>query len=171
MKKIMIYILLVVSIGSLLLELLNSQTILKTTNVSNGFTISAGTTVKATVVAGQTAVGIVKSASSSGHIGFLYVSKQTLNDVKDNLLTDSQELAYPNPSNDIINFRINLNLSTNTILQIYNSEGLQIQQIDITDKLVSDIFSLDISKYPVGAYFFRLSGSDIIKNGSFVVFR
>ncbi|MFH2095980.1 MAG: cadherin-like beta sandwich domain-containing protein, partial [Bacteroidota bacterium] len=67
---------------------------------------------------------------------------------------------FPNPTTGIVNIEFSSKTSENLKLRIYSGLGLFIESLNIKDKT----YSVDISDYPNGTYFFLIkTNSDIIR--------
>ncbi len=78
---------------------------------------------------------------------------------------EAEILVYPNPANDILNLYIeNTDLLSNTLVEIYDIQGKQVQQT-----IVNNYYStIDISYLRKGFYIVKVTGNNYVKTSKFI---
>lgn len=80
--------------------------------------------------------------------------------IKENMLIVSDLLLYPNPTYGKIILKVNLNLSQELNINIYNMLGNLITTIESNNKGSSGTYMVDLSNQKPGLYFVRIQSSD-----------
>ncbi len=84
--------------------------------------------------------------------------------VEEVVFSDAQVTVFPNPCNRQISFKTQAG-QENAVLNIYNSSG-QLMHTEATGNKHCTVFT---GGYPGGIYYFRISGANGLKTGSFIV--
>ncbi len=74
-------------------------------------------------------------------------------------------VVYPNPTNDIVNIKINSNNVGIIYIDLFDAQGKKIESIST----ISNLFEVNTEKYPPGLILYNISqNGDIISNGKFI---
>ncbi|MBC8046163.1 MAG: T9SS type A sorting domain-containing protein [Fimbriimonadaceae bacterium] len=74
--------------------------------------------------------------------------------------------TYPNPANNIIYLEANDFITDNSIIYIYSSDGKLVGEQTCSG---DDIEKIDVSNLQNGMYLITVKGSDVNKNGVFII--
>lgn len=110
--------------------------------------------VSPSVNTSYTVVGV--SANTSTNISVVTLSVDLCNQLKNNANSETNKIiVVPNPSNGI--FTVKLNSVNNLVpIEIYNSMG----QLILSKEIISETSSVDLSKYAIGIYYFKITGEN-----------
>lgn len=81
----------------------------------------------------------------------------------------SNAIVYPNPTEDILNIRLLAALESNSMLELTDIAGRKLKQLHLAAGQLSA--SVDVSDFPAGRYFIKISNNTQLINQSFVVMR
>ncbi|MCD6347176.1 MAG: T9SS type A sorting domain-containing protein [Bacteroidales bacterium] len=73
-------------------------------------------------------------------------------------MSQSSVLLYPNPVQDIAILELNQNESNNVIIQILDSSGRIIEQLDVDSQSEKNIIRIDCKSWKAGIYFIKVNG-------------
>ena len=77
--------------------------------------------------------------------------------------------AYPNPFNGMLFFEANNLNEDNLVIQIFDMLGKQIEIKEVKNIMGNNVtFSLDLSKYVVGVYYYRFTSGSSVKTGKII---
>lgn len=96
---------------------------------------------------------IVKNTSAN--IVDIYSLPGTLSVNQQNLVSN-KIVAYPNPTNDVINITNKYSNSTNGLLEVFNINGQKVIEQNISNNI--DVISLNVSDLSSGVYIYKLNG-------------
>lgn len=96
---------------------------------------------------------IVKNTAAN--IVDIYSLPGTLSVNQQNLVSN-KIVAYPNPTNDVINITNKYSNSTNNLLEVFNIKGQKVIEQNISNNI--DVISLDVSDLSSGVYIYKLNG-------------
>lgn len=89
--------------------------------------------------------------------GFDGIEDATLNDI----------LVYPNPANDKLNITLPYSEYRNLEYQIFNAKGMLVMQNNTVN--AGEVFSINISELPAGAYIIKFIDNDGVSTKKFIV--
>lgn len=96
---------------------------------------------------------IVKNTAAN--IVDIYSLPGTLSANQQNLVSN-KIVAYPNPTNDVINITNKYSNSTNNLLEVFNIKGQKVIEQNISNNI--NVISLDVSDLSSGVYIYKLNG-------------
>ncbi len=138
--------------------------------VSSGpFTIVAGDSVKVAfaLIAGDNLADIVKSADSA-QVHYNVTPVPTA--LKQNTLIGGNVTVYPNPTNDNLNFIINLNTASKAEIDLTNTLGQTVKHITKDNLVVGNNYiNTSVADLPVGTYFYRVNCNGKITSGKIMI--
>ena len=78
---------------------------------------------------------------------------------------------FPNPSKDIINFKINTSKATKGNLMIYDVQGKLVKTIEllVAGNFIDNITTIDIKQFNTGLYYYSIDLDSETKSGKFIV--
>lgn len=102
-------------------------------------------------------------------IGKLIIKEQSTSSITDNTKSNNTFTIFPNPSNSIINISYTHKTNTKTDIQIINSQGQTVKEINENQTAGKQAITIDTKQFAKGLYIIKLKVGENIEQTKIII--